>query len=284
MAISVETLRPISVFNGLHDEARVALAEAMQPRVLSAGAWLNSANDSFPRLGVVMAGALDVFATRSEDGAAEGLIPAGGSYGVWTLLGAGTRSGELRAAFGFATTTIGELDIEEFDEIVKRHTGVRDLLLRNAVAELRDLELTRAIRSGWGITDASTVASIARIAIIRDVPAGEILVRKGDLATSAYLVLSGSFRAEAHVGDAKSVVDAAAATLGPGHLIGERALLDHATRAATLTAMRVSRVAEFEAEAFQAMCMAHPKVLLRTVGELMRRHDSTVRPEVSKGH
>ena len=71
--------------------------------------------------------------------------------------------------------------------------------------------------------------------------------------------------------------------LGPGQLVGERALLDRGERSATLIAMRASRVAEFPAGAFHAMCMAHPEVLLRTVGEFLRRHDSMVRPEASKG-
>src|SRR5690242_7146131 len=67
------------------------------------------------------------------------------------------------------------------------------------------------------------------------VKAGEALFRKGDSAKCMYVVLSGSLR----VGDGNKIYE----ELGPGSLVGEMALIDHAPRAATLTAVSDSTLA-----------------------------------------
>ncbi len=163
--------------------------------------------------------------------------------------------------------------------------------LELSISALRELELTRAIREGWGVTDPQAIESLANSAAVHDIAAGTVLVRKGDPASSAFLVLSGSFRVkdwseEATEDEPAISIATAAATrsVGPGQLLGERALIDGGVRTATLVAVRASRVAEFEAGAFRALCMEHPEVLLKTVAQFMHRLDSAVRPDRAKGH
>ena len=284
MRATAEALRSIRLFHGLEESVLAELAEEMSTTLLQPGMWLAPPEGSSRRLSVVLAGALDVFATRDEGPVAQDVIPIGSSCGAWTLLGGGTRLGEVRATLGVTTTALGELDGEAFDAIADRHAGVRDVVLRNAIMELRDLELVRAIRSGWGIVNPEALASLAKVGVIRDIAAGEVLVRKGDPAKSAYLVLSGSFQVTEYSDDTLAATERAVPMLGTGQLVGERALLSDGVRSATLTAMRASRVAEFEAGAFLDMCRSHPDVLLRTVGAFMRRLDSRVRPEAPTGH
>ena len=283
MRATAEALRSITLFQGLDESVLAELAEAMSTKELQPGVWLAPPEGSTRRLSVVLAGALAVFATRGEGPVAQDVIPIGGSCGAWTLLGGGTRLGEVRATLG-VPTTIGELDGDAFDAIADRHANVRDVVLSNTLAEFRALELTRAVRSGWGIIDPEALASLAKVGVIRDVAAGEVLVRKGDPATSAYLVLSGSFQVTEYSDATSGATERGVPMLGAGQLVGERALLSDGVRSATLTAMRASRVAEFEAGAFLDMCRAQPEVLLRTVGEFMRRLDSRVRPEAPAGH
>ncbi len=284
MRATAEALRSISLFRGLDDSILAELAEAMSTRQLQSSEWLAAPDGSSRRLSVILSGALDVFATRVEGSTAQDVIPIGGSCGSWTLLGGGKRLGELRATLDVPTTTVAELDGDTFDAIADRHASVRDVVLSNTMAEFRNLELTRAVRSGWGISDDEAIASLTKVGVIRDVAAGEVLVRKGDPATSAYLVLSGSFQVTEHFDDRSSTKEPTLPMLGTGQLVGERALLSNAARNATLTAMRASRVAEFEAGSFLEMCRAHPEVLLRTVGEFMRRLDSRARPDAPTGH
>jgi predicted acylesterase/phospholipase RssA/CRP-like cAMP-binding protein len=303
--VTTGDLSRVRLFDGVTEEVLQEIADMMAVRQLDFGAWIDPDEridrddplDARRRLGVVLVGALSVFSNRAAP-EPMGVVEVDGSYGAWTLLGGGTRSGELRAATGElraatgevpAMVTVGELSGEQFDALADRHQRLRDTVLRNATLELHELELQRAIRSGWGIYDVAAIKALSGLATVREIASGEVLMRKGDPATSAFLVLAGSFR----VSEASSTWDSSTSTvgtesvspmLGPGHIVGERALLDHGLRSATLTAMRSSRVAEFESGAFQNMCLDHPKVLLRTVGEFIRRLDSNGKPTVSNGH
>ena len=282
--IDAELLRSVPVFDGVATPALVELAAAIRTRTLSPGEWVSPIGDTSRCLGFIVDGSLDVFMARNDSTPPVDTIGRQRSYGTWTLLGGGTRSGELRSSTDDPTTVVAELDGAEFDVIAGRHDDLREAILGNAIAELRSLELANAIRTGWGITDPDAVESLKNSSVIRDIAAGETLIRKGDAATSAYLILSGSFRVATETGALAPLLESAAPMLGPGQLVGERALLESGIRSATLVAMRASRVAEFQSGTFQAMCLTHPEVLLRTVGGFMRRHDSSMRPEPSKGH
>ncbi len=289
--VTAGDLSRVRLFDGVTEEVLVEIADAMIARQLDPGAWIDpDPLDSKRRLGVVLVGALSVFSNRGEP-KPMGVVEVDGSYGAWTLLGGGARSGELRAtsAEGLAMATVGELSGELFDALADRHQGLRDTVLRNAAVDWHELEVHRAIRSGWGINDSAAITALTRLAHVREIASGEVLMRKGDPATSAFLVLAGSFR----VSEAASTWDSSTSSvgaeavfpmLGPGHIVGERALLDHGLRSATLTAMRSSRVAEFESGAFQNMCLDYPQVLLRTVDEFIRRLDSSGKPTISNGH
>ena len=74
------------------------------------------------------------------------------------------------------------------------------------------------------------------------VKSGETLFRKGDPAKSMYVVLSGDLA----VGDGNQIFE----QLAPGGLVGEMALIDHAPRAATVTAKSDSTLAEIDENAF----------------------------------
>ena len=74
---------------------------------------------------------------------------------------------------------------------------------------------------------------------VRQVNAGEVLVRQEEPGTSIYLVLDGVIRVER---DGERLAE-----YGPGALLGERAHLERGTRTSTLIAVTPSRVASVEA-------------------------------------
>jgi hypothetical protein len=89
---------------------------------------------------------------------------------------------------------------------------------------------------------------------VRQVNAGEVLVRQGEPGTSIYLVLDGVIRADRN--------GERLAEYGPGALLGERAHLERGTRTSTLIAVTPSRVASVEASQFDRSALM----------ELSRRH------------
>ena len=77
---------------------------------------------------------------------------------------------------------------------------------------------------------------------VRQVSAGEVLVRQEEPGTSIYLVLDGVIRVDR---DGERLAE-----YGPGALLGERAHLERGTRTSTLIAVTPSRVASVEASQF----------------------------------
>ena len=71
--------------------------------------------------------------------------------------------------------------------------------------------------------------AVERLADTLDMPAGKMLMKQGDHGSEMYVIASGSVRVERN---GKEI-----ATLGPGHPVGEMALLSEGARLATVTTL-----------------------------------------------
>lgn len=103
------------------------------------------------------------------------------------------------------------------------------------------------------------------------VKAGDALFRKDDPGKTMYVVLSGELR----VGDGNKIFE----TLAPGSLVGEMALIDHAPRAATLTAVSDSTLAEIDEKRFLFLTQQTPSFALnvmRILSQRLRRMDAMI--------
>ena len=85
---------------------------------------------------------------------------------------------------------------------------------------------------------AAEIGDITRFLNARTVPAGAIIVRKGDAARSMFVIASGEVEVE---------LPTAPVRLGAGHFFGERALVENAVRSATVRATQPSRLLELDA-------------------------------------
>jgi hypothetical protein len=108
----------------------------------------------------------------------------------------------------------------------------------------------------WGDQDSPALVTAAETALERELssllmhgdtpprtrslPEGAVLTRQGELGTSLFLLLDGVVSV--------SVDGAAVGELGPGAIVGERAILGGGRRSATLTAATRVRVAEATAD------------------------------------
>jgi len=99
--------------------------------------------------------------------------------------------------------------------------------------------------------------------------AGETLFKKGDPASCMYVVLSGELR----VGDGNKILE----QLAPGGLVGEMALIDHASRAATVTALTNCTLAPIDEKRFADLVGRRPEFALhvmRVLANRLRRMDA----------
>ena len=103
------------------------------------------------------------------------------------------------------------------------------------------------------------------------VKSGETLFKKGDPGKSMYVVLSGELR----VGDGNKIFE----QLAPGSLVGEMALIDHAPRAATVTALIDCTLAPIDEKRFLFLTQQTPSFALnvmRILSQRLRRMDAMV--------
>ncbi len=104
------------------------------------------------------------------------------------------------------------------------------------------------------------------------VKAGEALFRAGDPGECMYAVLSG----EARIADGNVVYE----ELSPGGIVGEMALIDHAPRSATVTAVTDCTLAEIDEKRFLFLVQQTPSFALnvmRVLSHRLRRMNSLVK-------
>ncbi|MFD1695332.1 Crp/Fnr family transcriptional regulator [Roseibium aestuarii] len=118
---------------------------------------------------------------------------------------------------------------------------------------------------------ADLVAGLACLARPMKIGAGAILFDAGDPGNGCYAVIDGSLKVSilSVEGDEQLL-----AVLGPGHLVGELALLDGRPRSATVTALKATQLAFIEKQAFERFSDANPAVyrhMLSIVGQRLRQ-------------
>jgi CRP/FNR family transcriptional regulator, cyclic AMP receptor protein len=99
---------------------------------------------------------------------------------------------------------------------------------------------------------------------------GAVIVRQGDTATAFYLILSGEVEVT-HTAGADGCATTVLATLGPGDVFGEMALLDDGTRSSSVTARAPTRCALLSRWDFREELRRSPEVAIRLLAILSRR-------------
>ena len=103
------------------------------------------------------------------------------------------------------------------------------------------------------------------------VKAGDPLFRKGDSGNCMYVVLSGELK----IGDGNKIYE----QLSEGGLVGEMGLIDHAPRAATVTAVTDCTLAPIDEKRFLFLTQQTPSFALnvmRILSQRLRRMDAMV--------
>jgi CRP-like cAMP-binding protein len=114
--------------------------------------------------------------------------------------------------------------------------------------------------------------------------AGEVLMRQGDASEVMHVVLTGRVRVEREQSGEGNVL---LAELGPNEVVGEMGVLDHAPRAATVTAIEATETLELHATALAVVLIQHPEVaaiLLRTLSRRLRGADELVEQLARESH
>lgn len=95
---------------------------------------------------------------------------------------------------------------------------------------------------------------------------GDVIIKKGDLSDSMFLVLSGQVRARLRVFGQ----DTSLGTMEPGELFGEVAMLSQTARSADVVAELPTRLLRLTSESFQELMSKHSQLAARLLYNISR--------------
>lgn len=108
----------------------------------------------------------------------------------------------------------------------------------------------------------------SRVAVPRSFPAGTRVFHEGDHSDACYIVRSGSFRVTREHPDGRAIT---LATLGPGDIFGELAMLDREVRSASVEALADGELLALPGGEVRALLSRHPEIAAKLVAALVRR-------------
>ena len=102
----------------------------------------------------------------------------------------------------------------------------------------------------------------SRVAVPRSFPAGTRVFHEGDRSDACYIVREGSFRVTREHSDGRAIT---LATLGPGEIFGELAMLDGDVRSASAEALSDGELLALPAGDVRALLARHPEIAVKLV-------------------
>ena len=142
----------------------------------------------------------------------------------------------------------------------KRKKAAADEEARFAlVVKLRDV----GFFDGFAPSELDRVAELAEEV---EAAPGAVIIDQGRVGTECFVIVEG--QANVYVGDE------AVASIGPGTMVGEMALVEHRPRSASVVADTPMRLIAFDIKAFKTLLEEMPRVHAAVLEMLAARHKS----------
>src|SRR5713101_5152038 len=115
--------------------------------------------------------------------------------------------------------------------------------------------------------DQRSLEAIANAAVEQKYETGQEVVRQGDTGVGAFIIRSG----KVEIVQDRDGSEQKIATLGPGEIFGEMALLDEFPRSATVRAVEPTTCLGIQRWHFRGILESHPQIALALLPVLTRR-------------
>lgn len=115
--------------------------------------------------------------------------------------------------------------------------------------------------------DQKSLDAIANAAVEQTYQPGQFIMRQGDTGVGAFIIRSG----RVEVVQEKDGQETKLATLGPGDVVGEMALLDEFPRSASVRAVEPVTALGIQRWHFKGILESHPQLALALLPILTRR-------------
>jgi CRP-like cAMP-binding protein len=132
---------------------------------------------------------------------------------------------------------------------------------QSAVELLRSVPLFADLEEG-------ELERFSHVAVPRSFPAGTRVFHEGDSSDACYIVSAGNFRVTREHSDGRAIT---LATLGPGEIFGELAMLDGDRRSASAESITDGTLLALPANDVRSLLSRNPEIALKLVAGLVRR-------------
>lgn len=116
--------------------------------------------------------------------------------------------------------------------------------------------------------ETTELERISQVAVPRSFPKGARVFHEGDESDACYVVRSGEVRVTREHSDGRAI---ALATLGPGEIVGELAMLDGEVRSASVEALSDVELLAVAARDMRGLLERNPEITAKLVVALTRR-------------
>ena len=262
-----QRLAVVEPFARLPGEVVQAVAAASRATSIAPGAHLVETGQPAGSLYVVLDGRFAALAAPEDpDDAALAELGPGTVIGEIAVLTGGTRSATLRA---LEPSEVAEIDGPRFVALLDEQPTLGAALARLASQRLLATQLRHHLTELFPDPAVADLAATADRAEVVTLEPGQVLFGEGDAADAAFLVVTGRVRVLRR--DREGAITQPVAEVGPGELIGERALLGDVPRNATIVAARRTHLARLPRASFEALMLAQPRAMLAVTRRLVAR-------------
>ncbi len=116
--------------------------------------------------------------------------------------------------------------------------------------------------------ETTELERISQVAVPRSFPKGARVFHEGDESDACYVIRSGEVRVTREHSDGRAI---ALATLGPGEIVGELAMLDGEVRSASVEALTDVELLAVAARDMRGLLERNPEITAKLVVALTRR-------------
>lgn len=262
----LDALGRFDYLNGLTDEMRAAVGEALEMVEVPAHEWLFHQGDLGHSMYVLFKGVMRVV-RETREGAAIilDMIDPGSAVGELALLTGQPRSAGLQAVTDSALIRIPR---EVMTDLAEADPALREQIYALAVPRMQNTQMSGVLGRHFGDLDAETLSFLKQSLTWRHLPSGETLFAQGEEGDSMAIVVNGRLRImqTGEDGTARILGEA-----GRGENVGEYTLLTEEPRSATVIAMRDSDVLMLDREGFARLSHAYPALVLKIAQDIARR-------------
>ena len=263
----MQRIGDVEIFSNLRKDIHHEIAIHIETFKLAPGEVLVRQGEDAKNMYFLLDGRLSVV-LKDQSGSEQVVsnLQSGSIIGEIALVVGGKRSATV---IGAEDSTLGVLSAAAITRLMGRYPEVVSNIVSMASRRLREGQLALHLVRLYRGFDAASIKEFQNAVDWISLTAGEVLIRRGEPANAAYLVVSGRLRVMPQDGSKESPIFN---DVAPGEIVGDLPMILEETHSATITAVRETEIARIPRSAFEAWIERRPRMMYKMVQTAFRRN------------